>query len=67
MSVDNLPTALPRDASVDFSQALRPYVRTFFESDLRHGVGGLSPALQNAVVVAGGRLTPRHQGLARFL
>ncbi|MFO0607910.1 MAG: hypothetical protein U0324_32400 [Polyangiales bacterium] len=67
MSVDNLPTALPRDASVDFSRALSPYVRTFFEADLRGGVGALSPAHQNAVVVAGGRLTPRHQGLSRFL
>lgn len=67
MSVDNLPTALPRDASVDFSKALFPYVRTFFEADLSKGVGDLSHALQNAVVVAGGRLSPRHQGLARFL
>jgi alpha-aminoadipic semialdehyde synthase len=67
MAVDNLPTALPRDASVDFSRALMPYVRTFFEADLREGVEGLPPALQNAVVVAGGRLTPRHQGLSRFL
>ncbi|MEZ4405699.1 MAG: hypothetical protein R3A52_04265 [Polyangiales bacterium] len=67
MSVDNLPTALPRDASVDFSKALLPFVRTFFRADLREGVEGLPTALQSAVVVAGGRLTPRHQGLARFL
>jgi alpha-aminoadipic semialdehyde synthase len=67
MSVDNLPTALPRDASFDFSKALMPYVRTFFEADLGGGVGVLPAALQSAVVVAGGRLTPRHQGLARFL
>ncbi len=67
MSVDNLPTALPRDASVDFSRALIPYVRSFFGADLRDGVASLPAALQNAVVVAGGRLSPRHQGLARFL
>jgi saccharopine dehydrogenase (NAD+, L-lysine forming) len=67
MSVDNLPTALPRDASVDFSKALFEYVHTFFEADLSNGVSALSPAHQNAVIVAGGRLTPKHQNLARFL
>lgn len=67
MSVDNLPTALPRDASVDFSKALIPYVRAFFRANLNEGVGSLPTALQNAVVVAGGKLGPRHQGLARFL
>jgi saccharopine dehydrogenase (NAD+, L-lysine forming) len=67
MSVDNLPTALPRDASVDFSKALHPYVRTFFNARLGSGVGELPAALQSAVVVAGGRLTPKHQGLSRFL
>ncbi len=67
MSVDNLPCALPRDASFDFSRALIPYVRTFYEATYSDGVAGLPLALQNAVVVAGGKLTPRHQGLARFL
>lgn len=67
MAVDNLPCALPRDASFDFSRALIPYIRTFYEATYSDGVTGLPPALQNAVVVAGGRLTPRHQGLARFL
>ncbi len=67
MSVDNLPCALPRDASFDFSRALIPYVKTFYEATYSDGVGGLPSALQNAVVVAGGKLTPRHQGLARFL
>ncbi len=67
MSVDNLPTALPRDASVDFSKSLISYVRTFFNANLSGGVGELPAALQSSVVVAGGRLTPKHQGLARFL
>lgn len=67
MSVDNLPCALPRDASFDFSRALVPFIRSFFEARYEGGVGGLSPALQNAVVVAAGKLTPRHQGLAKFL
>jgi saccharopine dehydrogenase (NAD+, L-lysine forming) len=67
MAVDNLPCALPRDASFDFSRALAPYIRPFFAARYADGVGGLPTALQNAVVVAGGSLTPRHEGLARFL
>lgn len=67
MSVDNLPCALPRDASFDFSRALVPFIRAFYEARYEGGVGGLSPALQNAVVVAAGKLTPRHQGLEKFL
>jgi alpha-aminoadipic semialdehyde synthase len=67
MSVDNLPCALPRDASFDFSRALIPFIRAFYEARYDGGVGGLPPALQNAVVVAGGKLTPRHEGLAKFL
>lgn len=68
MAVDNLPTALPRDASVDFSRALAPFVRPFFRADFgRDGVAGLPSALQTAVVVAAGRLTARHAHLERFV
>jgi alpha-aminoadipic semialdehyde synthase len=67
MAVDNLPCALPRDASVDFSRALLPYVRTFFEVDLARGVDALPAALRRAVVVAAGRLGPHHQGLETSL
>ena len=47
---------VPDDAAFAKAAAL-------FDDGQRHGVGALSPALQNAVIVAGGRLTPRHQGL----
>ena len=67
MSVDNLPTALPRDASVDFSKALIKVIRPFFKANLRDGLDALSPAQQNAVVVAAGKLGPKHTGLQRFL
>jgi len=67
MSVDNLPCALPRDASFDFSRALVPFIRSFFGTRYEHGIGALPAALQSAVVVAAGKLTPRHQGLSRFL
>jgi saccharopine dehydrogenase (NAD+, L-lysine forming) len=67
MSVDNLPTALPRDASVDFSKALIKVIRPFFKANLRDGLGALTPAQQNAVVVAAGKLGPKHTGLQRFL
>lgn len=67
MSVDNLPTALPRDASVDFSAALIKVVRPFFKTDLKTDLESLTPAQQNAVVVAAGQLGPSHKGLQRFL
>ncbi|MEZ4390845.1 MAG: hypothetical protein R3A48_07080 [Polyangiales bacterium] len=67
MSVDNLPTALPRDASVDFSKALIQVVRPFFRADLKNGLDALTAAQQNAVVVAAGKLGPKHEGLQRFL
>lgn len=67
MSVDNLPTALPRDASVDFSKALIQVVRPYFRADLTGALDALTPAQQNALVVAAGKLGPNHQGLQRFL
>jgi alpha-aminoadipic semialdehyde synthase len=67
MAVDNLPCALPRDASVDFSRALVPYVRAFFEADFSRGVDMLPTALRRAVVVASGRLGPAHTGLEASL
>ncbi len=68
MSVDNLPTALPRDASVDFSRALAPFMRAFFGASFANGsVADLPLALRTAVVVACGHLTPRHADLARFI
>lgn len=67
MSVDNLPTALPRDASVDFSKALVPYVRTFFDRAPGAALETLPKSLQTAVVVSSGALTERHKGLAKYL
>ncbi len=67
MAVDNLPTALPRDAAEDFSRALYPYIRALFDADLSKGLDDLPEALRTSVIAAKGRLTPRYQGLARFL
>jgi alpha-aminoadipic semialdehyde synthase len=65
VAVDNLPCALPRDASADFSRALAPFVRTFFRADAgAPGAGGLPPALHTAVVAARGALTDAHRHLA---
>ena len=54
-------------ASFDFSRALAPFIRTFYEAWYEGGVGGLREALRGAVVAAAGRLIPRHEGLARYL
>ncbi len=68
MSVDNLPCALPRDASEDFSRSLQPYLLPCLHAHLDRGaIGELPPSLQPAVVVAGGKLTDRHAGLAAHL
>jgi alpha-aminoadipic semialdehyde synthase len=68
MAVDNLPCALSREASEEFSRALLPFVRPIFLARLERGpLDALPAALQSAVIVAAGRLTPRHAKLAAHL
>ncbi len=69
MAVDNLPCELPREASRDFSRALRPLLpalaaaswpATFAELEL-------PPPLKNAVIVYRGALAPGYRYLEEHL
>ena len=60
LGTDILPTELPRDASLHFSQCLKPYVSVFGRADL-------PPELRSAVITEGGRLAPRFAYLADAL
>ncbi|MBU2540854.1 MAG: hypothetical protein KJ593_03030 [Candidatus Omnitrophica bacterium] len=69
MAVDNLPTELPRDASIEFSSLIRDYV---YQIAL-HGVLDINnhvalPAeLRRAVITQGRRLTAEYSYLKKFI
>ena len=74
MSIDILPTALPLDASRQFSREFYPYLRTLLQNMKSHGSsqewnGGsgedakLTDALEEATIAAGGQLRRKHQWL----
>ncbi|EJD50901.1 hypothetical protein AURDEDRAFT_83944 [Auricularia subglabra TFB-10046 SS5] len=62
MSIDILPTELPRDASAHFSSALQPYLHA-----LLRGRDTADGALARATVARGGELTASHEWLADLL
>jgi len=74
MSIDILPTALPLDASRQFSREFYPYLRTLLQNIKSRGSsqewnGGsgedakLTDALEEATIAAGGQLRRKHQWL----
>jgi alanine dehydrogenase len=69
MAVDILPSELPRDASVEFSRSLKPFVPAIAHADYSQPVEllDLPPEIKRAVVVHQGRLTPDYAYLAEFL
>ncbi|KZV92569.1 hypothetical protein EXIGLDRAFT_614197 [Exidia glandulosa HHB12029] len=62
MSIDILPTELPRDASAHFSNALKPYLRA-----LINGEDTPDGALARATVARGGELAGSHEWLMERL
>lgn len=69
MAVDILPSELPREASIHFSEALKPYIKKMAETDFSVSFEDLSlPApIKNAVVVHLGKLTPKYSYLENYL
>ena len=69
MAVDNLPCELPREASQDFSRALRDMLPALSAADWSADFDqlGLPPHLQRAVIVHKGQLTPDYVHLERHL
>ncbi|MHC5080716.1 MAG: bifunctional lysine ketoglutarate reductase /saccharopine dehydrogenase family protein [Planctomycetota bacterium] len=58
LAVDNLPAELPREASMDFSRALRVFIPPLARADLSREDHGLPGPLRRALIVRDGALTP---------
>ena len=69
MAVDILPTELPREASIAFSEALFPLVPELARSDPSGSFEewALPASLKDAIIVHHGRLTPRFAYLSRYV
>ena len=74
MSVDILPTALPLDASRQFSKEFYPYLRTLIQNMRSYGSSSkwkgrigedakFTEALERATIAARGQLRKKHQWL----
>ena len=69
MAVDILPSELPREASIDFSQVLKTYVPAIAEADFSVSFDRLElpPEIKNAVILYRGELTPGYRYLEPFV
>jgi alpha-aminoadipic semialdehyde synthase len=69
MSVDNLPSELPRDASVYFSGVLKTLIPALVQADFSAGFAGLNlpGTIKDAVIVYQGELTPGYAYLEDYL
>lgn len=68
LGVDNLPTELPREATLYFGDSLLPYLEGVASSDGTKPVEhtDLPPEVSGAVVTQHGRLTPRFEYIAKL-
>lgn len=69
MSVDTLPSELPRDSSTFFGNQLMPFVKELADADYSVDFEDLAlrPDLKRAVIAHRGHLTPGFQYLSEFL
>ena len=69
MAVDILPSELPREASADFSQVLKPFIPALARCDYSAPFEecDLPPEIKRAVIVYQGQLTPDYQYIQEFL
>ena len=69
MAVDILPSELPRESSIDFSQALKAYVPAIAKADFSVPFDQLDlpPEIKRAVILQQGQLTPNYRYLEQFL
>jgi len=69
ITIDNLPTELPRNASISFGESLIKFVPSIVESDFTVPFEELEvvPEIKNAIVVYNGKLTPKFEYLNKFL
>ncbi len=69
MAVDILPSELPREASVDFSRVLRPFIPAIAQCDfsLPFEECSLPATIKRAVIAYQGELTPEYRYIQEFL
>ncbi|MBE0642283.1 MAG: hypothetical protein IH599_09615, partial [Bacteroidales bacterium] len=69
MTVDILPSELPRESSGHFSTALLPFIRKIVEADYSVPFESLQlpPAIHKAVILHQGKLTPDYEYIRRYL
>jgi saccharopine dehydrogenase (NAD+, L-lysine-forming) len=69
MAVDILPSELPREASVDFSRILKPFLPLIAECDFTTPFAEctLPPEIKRAVIAYRGQLTPDYAYIGEFL
>ena len=69
IAIDNLPTELPRDASIEFSRSLNPFIPGITAADLNLPFEecNFPPEIKKAVILYKGELTPGFQYLKEYL
>lgn len=69
LAVDNLPCELPRESSLHFSEALKPFLENLATTDMNKPFDALNllPELKRALILHRGALTPEFQYLQEFL
>ena len=69
VAVDILPSELPREASVDFSRILKPFIPAIATADFStpFEASSLPPEIKRAVIAYRGQLTPDYQYIEQFL
>lgn len=69
LAVYNLPSELPREASIAFGNTLLPFMPSLanYNREAPLASCGLAPALQRATLLYRGELTPQYQYLEQYL
>ena len=69
MSVDILPSELPRDSSRGFSDALRPFIESIAECDFNNSYDELvlAPAIKRSLILHNGKLTKPFEYISKYL
>jgi len=69
ITIDNLPTELPRNSSIAFGESLIKFVPSIVNSDFTVPFDELKvvPEIKNAIVVYNGKLTPKYEYLNKYL
>jgi len=69
LAVDILPSELPREASVDFSRILKPFIPAIAAADFSapFEASKLPPEIKRAVIAYRGRLTPDYEYIQQWL